>query len=93
MPFSPRDARRVFQRAQRLDRRVRTDMHGHTDRVEADRARSLAVRVPHGAGRNVGLGTDYTIYALIDGVVKFEHHSKARYKVSVYPRTEATTAA
>jgi large subunit ribosomal protein L27 len=35
-------------------------------------------------GRNVGLGSDYTIYALIDGVVKFEHKSKARYKVSVY---------
>jgi large subunit ribosomal protein L27 len=36
-------------------------------------------------GRNVGLGSDYTIYALIEGVVKFEHKSKARYKVSVYP--------
>ena len=36
-------------------------------------------------GRNVGLGTDYTIYALIDGVVKFEHKSKARQRVSVYP--------
>ena len=36
-------------------------------------------------GRNVGLGSDYTIYSLIQGVVKFEHKSKARYKVSVYP--------
>ena len=36
-------------------------------------------------GKNVGLGRDYTIYALIDGVVKFEHKNKARYKVSVYP--------
>ena len=36
-------------------------------------------------GRNVGLGTDYTIYSLIDGVVRFEHHSKSRYRVSVYP--------
>ena len=36
-------------------------------------------------GNNVGLGTDYTIYALIDGVVKFEHKDKRRYKVSVYP--------
>jgi large subunit ribosomal protein L27 len=33
----------------------------------------------------VGLGNDYTIFSLIDGVVKFEHKSKARYKVSVYP--------
>ena len=48
-------------------------------------------------GKNVGLGRDYTIYALIDGVVKFEHKSKSRYKVSVYPATqqpaEATSAA
>ena len=36
-------------------------------------------------GTNVGLGRDYTIFALIDGVVKFEHKSKSRYKVSVYP--------
>jgi large subunit ribosomal protein L27 len=36
-------------------------------------------------GRNVGLGRDYTIYALIDGVVKFEHKNKNRQRVSVYP--------
>jgi large subunit ribosomal protein L27 len=36
-------------------------------------------------GRNVGMGTDFTIYALIDGSVKFEHYSKTRYKVSVEP--------
>ena len=35
-------------------------------------------------GRNVGLGNDFTIFSLIDGVVKFEHKSKLRYKVSVY---------
>jgi large subunit ribosomal protein L27 len=34
-------------------------------------------------GSNVGLGTDYTIFALIDGVVRFEHKDKKRYKVSV----------
>ncbi|HEX6533739.1 MAG TPA: 50S ribosomal protein L27 [Gemmatimonadaceae bacterium] len=45
-------------------------------------------------GRNVGLGSDYTIFALIDGVVKFEHKDKARFKVSVYPaEAKATTAA
>jgi large subunit ribosomal protein L27 len=37
-------------------------------------------------GRNVGLGRDYTIYSLIDGVVKFEHKDKRRLKVSVYPK-------
>ncbi len=36
-------------------------------------------------GRNVGLGRDYTIYALIDGVVTFEQKDKRRTKVSVYP--------
>jgi large subunit ribosomal protein L27 len=46
-------------------------------------------------GRNVGLGSDYTIYSLIDGIVRFEHKSKTRYKVSVYPEpaAEATPAA
>ncbi|MGB9771357.1 MAG: 50S ribosomal protein L27 [Candidatus Kapaibacteriota bacterium] len=36
-------------------------------------------------GKNVGLGKDYTIYALIDGIVKFERKDKTRLKVSVYP--------
>lgn len=35
-------------------------------------------------GNNVGLGKDYTLYALIDGTVKFEPASKYRRKVSVY---------
>ena len=43
-------------------------------------------------GKNVGLGNDYTIYALVDGVVKFEHKSKTRQKVSVYP-AEVTSVA
>ncbi len=35
-------------------------------------------------GNNVGLGRDFTIFALIDGVVKFEPFNKKRRKVSVY---------
>lgn len=35
-------------------------------------------------GNNVGMGKDHTIYALIDGVVKFERKGKDRKKVSVY---------
>jgi large subunit ribosomal protein L27 len=35
-------------------------------------------------GANVGIGKDHTIYALIDGVVKFEQKDKKRKKVSVY---------
>ena len=37
-------------------------------------------------GQNVGLGTDYTIYSLIDGVVKFESKDKFRKQVSRYIR-------
>jgi large subunit ribosomal protein L27 len=36
-------------------------------------------------GKNVGIGTDHTIYALIDGFVKFEQKDMKRKKVSVYP--------
>ena len=35
-------------------------------------------------GNNVGVGKDHTIFALIDGVVKYEPASKNRRKVSVY---------
>jgi len=37
------------------------------------------------AGTNVGVGKDYTLYSLVDGVVKFERKDKTRKKVSVYP--------
>ena len=37
------------------------------------------------AGRNVGVGRDFTLFALVDGVVKFEWKDKLRKKVSVYP--------
>ena len=35
-------------------------------------------------GTNVGTGRDYTLFALIDGVVKFEPESKERRRVSVH---------
>ena len=35
-------------------------------------------------GQNVGMGKDYTLFAKIDGVVRFERKGKARRKVSVY---------
>ncbi|GAA7910821.1 50S ribosomal protein L27 [Helicobacter pylori] len=34
-------------------------------------------------GNNVGMGKDHTLYALIDGVVKFEYKDRSRKKVSV----------
>ena len=36
-------------------------------------------------GNNVGCGDDYTLFALIDGVVKFEHKNRTKKQVSVYP--------
>jgi len=36
-------------------------------------------------GNNVGCGRDYTLFALIDGIVKFERMGRDRKKVSVYP--------
>lgn len=36
-------------------------------------------------GKNVGLGRDFTLFSLIDGVVKFENKDRERQKVSVYP--------
>ena len=35
-------------------------------------------------GNNVGIGSDDTLFALIDGVVKFESHRRDRKQVSVY---------
>lgn len=36
------------------------------------------------AGNNVGCGKDYTLFALVDGVVKYEHIDRDNKKVSVY---------
>ena len=36
-------------------------------------------------GTNVGIGSDDTLYALVDGIVKFERKGKDKKKVSVYP--------
>lgn len=39
-------------------------------------------------GTNVGIGSDDTLYATVDGVVKFERKGKSDKKVSVYPVEE-----
>lgn len=39
-------------------------------------------------GKNVGCGKDYTLFALTDGVVKFEHATKDKKQVSVYPESK-----
>jgi large subunit ribosomal protein L27 len=37
-------------------------------------------------GENVGMGRDFTLFALIDGTVKYERSRGDRRKVSVYPK-------
>jgi len=37
------------------------------------------------AGLNVGMGRDYTLFATVDGYVKFEHVTRDKKRVSVYP--------
>ena len=44
------------------------------------RQRGTAIR----PGNNVGVGRDHTLFALVDGNVKFEHATKDKKKVSVY---------
>ncbi len=36
------------------------------------------------AGRNVGVGKDFTLWARIDGIVKFERFGKKRQRIAVY---------
>ncbi len=41
-------------------------------------------------GRNVKVGRDFTIFSLIEGLVKFERLNKLKFKVSVYPKAETS---
>lgn len=43
-------------------------------------------------GKNVGVGSDYTLFALVPGTVKFEWARKDRKQVSVLPNEAAVTA-
>ena len=57
---------------------------------ETVRAGNILVRqvgMTIAAGKNCGLGRDFTVYSLIDGVVKYEWQTKDKKKVSVYAAT------
>lgn len=45
------------------------------------------------AGPNVGTGKDYTLWARIDGVVKFERQGRDRKRISVYAKDDPRAAA
>lgn len=40
------------------------------------------------AGINVGVGRDHTLFAIVDGIVKFEFASRDKKRVSVYPQEQ-----
>ncbi|MCB1324724.1 MAG: 50S ribosomal protein L27 [Spirochaetales bacterium] len=41
-------------------------------------------------GNNVGVGRDHTLFALVNGVVSFEHINRKRKQVSILPVAAAT---
>jgi large subunit ribosomal protein L27 len=43
-------------------------------------------------GTNVRRASNDSLFAVVDGVVKFEHKDKKRLKVSVYPKADAKTS-
>lgn len=52
------------------------------------RAGSILVRqvgMTLAPGNNVGKGKDFTLYALVDGTVQYEHVTRSKKRVSVYP--------
>src|SRR5438270_5097463 len=55
---------------------------GHSVRTGAILVRQRGT--PFKPGKNVGLGRDHTLFALVDGVVQFEGPKEKR-RVSVYP--------
>ena len=55
---------------------------------EAVKAGNIIVRqrgTVHNPGRNVGMGKDHTLYALVDGTVKFTRKKEDKSVVSVVP--------
>ena len=56
---------------------------GETVRAGNILVRQLGTRIH--PGRNVGMGRDFTLFALIDGTVRYERKDKERKRVVVLP--------
>jgi large subunit ribosomal protein L27 len=56
---------------------------GETVRAGNILVRQVGTRIH--PGRNVGMGRDYTLFALVDGVVRYERKDKERKRVVVLP--------
>ena len=44
------------------------------------------------AGDNVGIGRDWTLFAKIDGIVKFERYGKSKMRIAIAPAPAAAAA-
>jgi large subunit ribosomal protein L27 len=56
---------------------------GETVRAGNILVRQLGTRIH--PGKNVGMGRDYTLFALVDGVVRYERKDKERKRVTILP--------
>jgi large subunit ribosomal protein L27 len=56
---------------------------GETVRAGNIIIRQLGTRIH--PGKNVGMGRDYTLFALIDGIVNFDRLDRSRKRVNVLP--------
>jgi len=52
--------------------------------------RQLGTRIHPGV--NVGMGRDFTLFARIEGIVRYERVGKDRTRVSIYPQPAAAHA-
>ena len=56
---------------------------GQTAKAGNILVRQLGTRIH--PGKNVGMGRDYTLFALVDGIVRYERVGKDRKKAHVFP--------
>ena len=63
---------------------------GETAKAGNILVRQLGTRIH--PGRNVGMGKDYTLFALTDGIVNYERMGKDRRRVSIDPASAAAPA-
>jgi len=74
-----RDSNPKFRGVKRAD--------GQTVRAGNILVRQVGTRIH--PGRNVGVGRDWTLFALTDGVVNYKRHGRDRVRAIVTPHTQA----
>jgi large subunit ribosomal protein L27 len=61
---------------------------GQSARAGSILVRQLGTRIH--PGRNVGMGRDYTLFALVDGIVGYERFGKRRRRAFIEPSNQST---